>query len=159
MRREVLAIDPTQPVHSITTMSELLGSTVAPDRLSMWLLGALAGLALMLSAAGVYGVMTYGVRAQTHEIGVRMALGSAQRAVAMHVLRRGGGLLAMGVVVGAGLAWVASRAMSALLYEVSPTQPASYLVATVLLSTALLLACWLPARRAARVDPAIALRS
>lgn len=159
VRREVLAIDPTQPAHSVTTIGALVGTSIAPDRLSTWLLAALAALALTLAAVGVYGVMAHAVRARTREIGVRMALGATPGGVVARIVRRGAKLLAVGLLLGLGVALLAARLLSHLLFGVSATDAPTLVLAGTLLAAVVLAACWLPAARAAGIDPAAVLRS
>jgi len=159
LRDVVRALDPVLPVANIQTMDELLDSSLAPRQFNLLLLGAFAALALGLAAAGLYGVMSYVATQRTHEVGVRLALGAQQADILRMVVRRGLVLTATGVGVGlVGALWL-TRLLRTLLFEVSGADPATFTGVAVLLTIVAVLACWLPARRAARVDPMVALRS
>ncbi len=159
LRDVVRALDPILPVANIQTMDELLDSSLAPRQFSLLLLGAFAALALGLAAAGLYGVMSYVATQRTHEVGVRLALGAQQADILRMVVRRCLVLTATGVGVGlVGALWL-TRLLRTLLFEVSGADPATFTGVAVLLTIVAVLACWLPARRAARVDPMVALRS
>jgi putative ABC transport system permease protein len=159
IQRVVRGLDPSLPLYEMKTMSEWLDATVSPRRFNMMLLVAFGALALTLAAIGTYGVIAYSVSQRTQEIGIRMALGASQQDV-LHMVVGGGLRLAVaGVLVGVGLALAAGRFMSTLLFGVDSTDPMTFsAVALVLLGTAAL-AAWVPARRATRVDPMVALRS
>jgi predicted permease len=159
IQRVVRGLDPSLPVYEVKTMSEWLDATVSSRRFNMMLLVAFGALALTLAAIGTYGVMAYSVSQRIQEIGIRMALGASQRDV-MHMVVGGGLRLAFaGVLVGVGLALTAGRFMSTLLFGVDSTDSVTFsAVAVALLGTAAL-AAWVPARRATRVDPMVALRS
>lgn len=151
-------VDPKLPVTKVLTMDNLLLDSVAPRRFSMVLVGIFASLALLLSAAGVYGVMSYAVAQRTREIGLRMALGALPRSVLGLIVARAIRLALIGIVLGIAGALALAHLLAALLYGVRPTDPATFAgVAFVLLLVALL-ACYLPAHRAMRVDPMVALR-
>lgn len=158
MRSEVAAIDRDQPVSSLMTMDQRISDSVAPRRFNMFILGLFAALALVLAAIGIYGIMAFSVVQRTHEIGLRMALGASTGDVLKLVLQNGFKLAAIGIVVGLVVAFAATRVMSSLLYGVSATDPVIFIVDAVLLAIAALLACYIPARRATRVDPLVALR-
>jgi putative ABC transport system permease protein len=158
VRNEVAAIDRDQPVSNILTMDQRIADSVAPRRFNMFLLGLFAALALLLAAIGIYGIMAFSVAQRTHEIGVRMALGAGSGDVLKLVLRNGFKLALIGIVVGLAAAWAATRLMSTLLYGVSATDPATFLIDALLLAGVALLGCYLPARRATKVDPLVALR-
>jgi putative ABC transport system permease protein len=158
MRSEVAAIDRDQPVSSLMAMEQRISDSVAPRRFNMFILGLFAVLALVLAGIGIYGIMAFSVVQRTHEIGVRMALGANQRDVLRLVLRNGFRLAAIGIVVGLLAAFAATRVLSSLLYDVSATDPVIFVIDAVLLAVAALLACYIPARRATKVDPLVALR-
>lgn len=158
MRSEVAAIDRDQPVYSLMTMDQRIADSVAPRRFNMFILGLFASLALMLAAIGIYGIMAFSVAQRTHEIGVRMALGASASDVLKLVLSNGFKLALIGIVVGLLAAFAATRVLSSLLYGVSATDPAIFVIDAVLLAFAALLACYIPARRATKVDPLVALR-
>jgi predicted permease len=157
-RQEIRAVDPNQPVSNIATMEELLTEETGSRRLGMILLSAYAGLALGLAALGIYGVLAYFVTQQTPEIGVRMALGARPGDILVLVLRKGMTMTLLGI--GAGLlgALALTRLMASLLFGVSATDPITFVVIALLLLLVAGLACYLPARRATRVDPMVALR-
>jgi putative ABC transport system permease protein len=158
MRSEVAAIDRDQPISSLMTMDQRISDSIAPRRFNMFILGLFAALALVLAAIGIYGIMAFSVVQRTHEIGVRMALGASAGDVLRLVLRNGFKLALIGIVVGLLAAFAATRVLSTLLYGVSATDPAIFLIDALLLAVAALLACYIPARRATKVDPLIALR-
>lgn len=159
IKAEVRAVDPTQAVSNVRTMETLISRSVATDRFSMWLLGLLASLALALAATGLFSLLSYLVSQRTHEIGVRMALGARQRDIFRLVLGQGALLLVSGLAIGLGASFICARLFSSLLFEISPTDPYVFMITPALLSLAALLACYIPARRATRVDPLVALRS
>jgi len=150
--------DPTLPVTRVTTLDSLLAESVSPRRLSMSLLGVFAGLALALAAVGIYGVMSYVVSLRTNEIGIRMALGAKPGDIWRLVIRRGAGLAVLGVAIGTVGALALTKLLSSLLYAVKPTDPVTFAGVALLLGAIAVLACYLPARRAVRVDPMVALR-
>jgi putative ABC transport system permease protein len=158
LRREVLQIDPNQPVASIGMMTDLMGASVARPRFNFLLLSAFAALALVLALVGVYGVMSYAVSQRSHEIGVRMALGARATDVLSMVIRDGMGLVIAGVAFGLAASFALTRLMTSLLYEVSASDPFIFAGVTLALAAVAFAACYLPARRAARVDPMITLR-
>ena len=159
VRRAVTEVDPAIPLYSVHTMDEVVATSIGPER-SNSLLIALAGLlALVLAAVGVYGVIAYAVAQRTHEIGIRMALGAARRDVLRLVLRHGMILTLAGVAGGLGAAWAVTRVMAHLLYQVSVTDVTVFVAAPLVLVAVALLASYLPARRATKVDPMVALRA
>jgi putative ABC transport system permease protein len=158
MRGEVSAIDSDQPVYSLMTMDQRISDSIAPRRFNMFILGLFAGLALILAAIGIYGIMAFSVVQRTREIGVRMALGASTQDVLKLVMRNGFKLALIGIVVGLLAAFAATRVLASLLYDVSATDPVIFLIDAVLLAIAALLACYIPARRATKVDPLVALR-
>jgi predicted permease len=158
VKSQVYAIDPAQPVARVTTMDGLIGSSVSGRRFNMVLFGTFAALALVLSAVGIYGVISYSVSQRTREIGLRMALGARSGDVLAMVLRDGLVLTLIGVVIGVAGAMALTRLLSTLLYEISPADPVTYGGVAALILAVAALACLLPARRAATVEPMIALR-
>jgi putative ABC transport system permease protein len=159
IRHAVEEIDPEQALSRVITMERALSDSVAPRRFSAMLLGLFAGVALVLAAVGLYGVTAHLVTQRTHEIGVRMALGARQRDVMQLVVRQAMRLVAVGTVLGLTLALGVSRVVRTLLYQVSPTDPLTFVSMTMVLIAVAALASWLPARRATQVDPMVALRS
>jgi predicted permease len=159
VRREVTAADRNVPVYDVATMRERVRRETAPARFHTSLLGAFAGLALLLAAVGVYGVMAYAVAQRTREVGIRMALGANAGDVVRLIVGAGARLAAVGLAVGVVAAVMTVRVMAGLLYGVEPTDPATLGAAAAVLAGAALLACWLPARRAGRVEPTVALRA
>jgi putative ABC transport system permease protein len=158
MRTTVAAVDPTLPISNIRTLEEVVTASLAARRVTMWLIAAFAGLALLLALAGVYGVLAYSVTRRTSEIGVRLALGAEHARVLKTVLSQGMRPVMIGAVIGLGVALAASRLMASLLFEVSPYDASTYVAVVAALLVVATLACYLPARRVLRVDPATALR-
>jgi putative ABC transport system permease protein len=158
IRGALASIDPTTPLFAVRTIDEVMSAATRGDRFTTTLLTAFSGLALLLAAVGTYGVIAFGVSERTREIGVRMALGAAKSGVLAMVLREGLVLMLVAVPMAMLGVWFASRAISGLLYGVSPADPATIVLATLTLFGATLLACYIPARRAASVDPLIAMR-
>jgi putative ABC transport system permease protein len=157
-RRAVLAADPEQPVSDVRTMREVVEATTAQRRFSLLLLGVFAGIALLLAAVGIYGVVGYSVAQRTHEIGVRMALGARRGEILGLVLRQGMALALLGVGVGLVGALALTRLIAGLLFGVSASDPLTFAATAVLLSGVALLATFIPAHRATRVEPTAALR-
>jgi putative ABC transport system permease protein len=158
IRQAVAAVDRNQAIFLITSMEDLFSDSVSARRFTMSLLGGFSALALALAMMGVYGVVSYAVAQRTPEIGVRMALGAQDRDVLRMMLAQGMKPVVIGSVIGMVAALALSRALSSLLYGVTATDPATFAIVVLLLSLAALLACYLPARRATRVDPTVALR-
>jgi len=158
VRQQLAQIDREQPMARVMTLEEEFSSVVAQPRFTAWLLGAFAAVALLLAAIGAYGVISFAVTQRTHEIGVRMALGAAPGDVRGMVLRQGMGVVMAGAALGLACAFGLARVLRTMLYGVSSTDPATYTVVTLLLLAIALFACWIPARRATRVDPLVALR-
>ncbi len=159
VRAEVLALDSEQPVHDIKTMQDVVAASVATRRLAMYLFGVFAGFAVLLSAMGIYGVVSHSVAQRRHEIGIRMALGARGGDVSRMITAQSMRLTLVGIVLGAAGALGLAKLMSALLYGVSATDPATFVAVSVLLASVALAASYVPARRATRVDPTVALRS
>jgi putative ABC transport system permease protein len=157
-RQQVKAIDPDQPIYSVRTMHEIRAESVAPERLNLTLLSIFAGIALVLAIVGIYGVMSYSVTQRTHEIGIRMAIGAQPRDVFRMVLGQGMMLALIGVGIGLVGAFALTRLMATMLFGVEPTDPATFAAIAVLLTSVALLACYIPGRRATKVDPVISLR-
>jgi putative ABC transport system permease protein len=159
VRKLVQAIDPLQPIFSIQSMDRVVSDSVSDRRLNLLLLGIFAAVALLLASVGIYGVMSYSVEQRTREIGIRMALGAERRSVLRLIVGQGARLAAAGIGVGVIGAFALSRVMAGLLYGVSPTDPLTYVALAALLAAVAVAACAVPARRAVRVDPAVALRA
>jgi putative ABC transport system permease protein len=158
VRQEVRAIDPDQPIAAVRTMDEWVNTSVAASRYRTALLGLLALVALILASTGIYGVMSYSVAQRTHEIGVRMALGARRFDVIKLVVRQGMSLVIVGVVLGLGGAFALTRVMATLLFGVTAKDPATFTSVGVVLAAVAFVACYIPARRATKVDPLEALR-
>ena len=158
VRQIIREVDPDQPISNIATMSEVLGVEAEQRRMGMIMLVAFAGLALLLASLGIYGVLAYFVTQHTNEIGVRIALGANRHNILALVLKKGMGLTLLGVAIGLAASFALTRLMSSLLFGVKASDPLTFLVVPLLLATVALLACWIPARRATRVDPMVALR-
>ncbi|MBA3963958.1 MAG: ABC transporter permease [Chthoniobacterales bacterium] len=158
LRREIAAVAPNVGVFDAVALENEVADSLWQPRLRAWLLGFFSGLALLLAASGLYGTVAFGVARRTREIGIRMALGATRHGILRLVVRQGMRAVLCGLVLGVGVAWCLSRALQASLYGVSGSDLTSYGVASLLLVLAATTACWLPARRAARVNPNEALR-
>jgi len=158
-RAEVKAFDPNQIIWRAQTLEQLLGTSLAPRRFNMLLLGVFAAVALVLAAVGLYGVMSYSVSWRTQEIGIRMALGARRADVLRLVIRQGMVMTLIGLAVGLVGAFAMSRVLTGMLYGVSATDPLTFVGVSIVLLAVALLACLLPARRATRVEPIVALRA
>jgi predicted permease len=158
VRAELDVLDKDLPIEKVRTMTQLVAASVAQRRLSTQSLVVFAGSALGLAALGLYGVLAYNVAQRTREIGVRIALGAQHRDVQSLVVAQGMRLMLMGIGFGSAAALGLSGLVRALLFETAPSDPVTFVAVTALLCVVALLACWLPARRAARVDPMVALR-
>jgi putative ABC transport system permease protein len=159
IRREILALDPQLPLYNVRPMERIIDESVAPQRLSTLLFGGFAALALTLAAIGIYGVMSFAVAQRTHEIGIRVALGARTRDVLKLVVTQGMKPALAGIAIGLVASFGLTRFMKNLLFDVSATDPLTFAMITLLITAIGLLACWIPARRATKVDPLVALRN
>jgi putative ABC transport system permease protein len=158
VRQQVAAIDPDQPIYSVRTMHEIRAESVAPERLNLTLLSIFAGIALILAIVGIYGVMSYSVTQRTREIGIRMAIGAQPRDVFRMVIWQGMLLALIGVGIGLVGAFGFTRLMTTMLFGIEPTDPTTFAAIAVLLTAVALVACYVPGRRATKVDPVVSLR-
>jgi len=158
VRQQVYALEVKEPISHVMTMEQLLAQSVASRRFQMSLFGVFAAMALILASVGVYGVIAYSVSRRTHEIGIRMALGARPRDVLLMIVRQGMTLTLVGVSIGLAAALGLTRVLKGLLFGLSATDPQTFLLIAVLLLGVAFLACYLPARRATRVDPLVAIR-
>jgi len=158
VQRVIGSIDPALAAGDVLTLERVLTSSLSPQRITAGMLSVFAGIALLLAVIGIYGVMSYTVNQRTHEIGIRMALGAQQGDVVRRVLRHGLVLAALGIAIGGFAALMMTRGMKTLLHDVSPTDPLTFSIVAVILAVVAVLGSWLPARRAAAVDPVVALR-
>jgi putative ABC transport system permease protein len=158
IRRAVLAVDPDQPVANIRTMEQILDSDVSNRHLQMTLLSAFSALALVLASVGLYGVLCYGVAQRTSEIGLRMALGAQRSDVVGNIVRQALRLTLVGIGLGLAGAFVITRTFRSFLFDVSPTDPTTFAAVALLLLIVATAASYIPARRAATVDPVLALK-
>jgi putative ABC transport system permease protein len=158
VRRAIAEIDGSQPAFEMQSLESALARTIAPRRFNLFLLGTFAGSALLLSVIGIYGAMAYAVTQRTHEIGVRMALGARRGEIVRMVVRQGMVVALTGIVSGTAAAFGLTRLMAALLYDVKSTDPWTFAAVAIALTVTSLLASWIPALQAARVDPLRALR-
>ena len=158
VRQAIRDVDPDQPISNVATMSELLGEEAGQRRLGMIMLAAFSVLALLLASIGIYGVLAYFVTQHTNEIGVRLALGATPRNILLMIVKRGMGLTLLGISIGLAASFALTRLMTSLLFEVKAVDPLTFLFVPLLLAAAALLACSIPARRAMKVDPLVALR-
>ncbi len=158
VRNAIRAVDPDTPVYQIAPMRQLISTSVAQRRFTLVLLGVFAAIALLMSAIGIYGVMTYTVSQRTQEIGIRVALGAQTGDVLRLVIMEGMSLVIAGAIIGLTAASAATRLMEGLLFGVKATDPLAFSMLPLLLVSVALLACYIPARRATKVDPMVALR-
>ena len=158
VRQIIREVDPDQPISNVATMEEVLGTEAAQRRMGMIMLVGFALLALLLASLGIYGVLAYFVTQHTSEIGVRQALGATPRDILLLVLKKGMGLTLVGVAIGLVSAFALTRLMSSLLFGVKASDPLTFVAVPLLLAFVALLACYIPARRATKVDPLVALR-
>jgi putative ABC transport system permease protein len=158
IRHAVATVDPDQALYNVVTMEQALGDSISKERFAMFMLALFAAMAFILAIGGIYGVMSYSVTQRTHEIGVRVALGAKGPDVVMMIVRQGIVLIGIGITIGLGSSFALTRVLASLLYGVKPTDPAVFSAAALLLGLVALFACYVPARRAARVNPMDALR-
>ncbi len=158
VRQAIWSVDPEQPITGVASMEEILDAELFQRRVQTTLLAAFAGLALVLAALGLYGVLSHLVGQQIPEIGMRMALGAAPSDILRHIVGHGLWLTGIGLGFGIAAALAVSRLLGAVLFGVKPTDPLTYGAVTVVLLLTAVIACYLPARRAMQVDPIIALR-
>jgi putative ABC transport system permease protein len=159
LQREIRTLDPNQPVSDVRTMEQVMSDTFSRARFNTLLLALFAALATLLSAVGIFGVMNYSVALRTREIGLRVAIGAQPRQVLLLILRQGLLLTIVGVVIGLLAALALTRLLSGLLFGVAAVDPSTFASISVLLIAVSLVACYLPARRAMKIDPLLALRS
>jgi putative ABC transport system permease protein len=159
MTRMVQSVDKDARMTNVETLEQVLSDSAAEPRFQTGLVGSFGVLGLVLAIVGVYGVISYSVVQKTHEIGVRMALGAGRRDVVRMILKEGMVLAVSGIAIGTAGALALTRVLRGMLYEIAPTDPATFVGVTVFLTIAALAACYLPARRATCVDPMRALRS
>jgi len=158
VRRTVAGMDSSLPVFNVRTMDQVIVESSSDTRFEALLLGTFAGLALLLAAVGIYGVMSYLVAQRTQELGIRMALGAQPFDVLRLVIGRGVALTVAGLAIGLVAAFAITRLLSKLLFGVSATDPVTFFSVALLLGIVALAACYIPARRATRIDPLVALR-
>jgi putative ABC transport system permease protein len=158
IRRMIQELEPNLPVPNIQTMTDTIGTSLYAARLGAWLLGAFGGLALVLAAIGIYGVLSFSVSRRTREMGIRLALGADARDVFLLVVRDGMLLVGAGIIVGLAGALASGRSLASFLYGISTTDWPTFAGVTVILTSVALVACVIPAFRAMRVNPIAALR-
>jgi putative ABC transport system permease protein len=159
VRRIVKQADPELPISDVRTLEEILDSDTSPRRVQIRVLSAFTGLALLLAGLGIYGLLSYAVSQRIPEIGVRLALGARPSSILRMVLADGARLAGLGALLGLGLAYVAARTMEALLAGITPGDPVTFAAALSLATFTTLVGCLVPALRAVRVDPTVALRA
>jgi putative ABC transport system permease protein len=158
VRHEVESIDPNVPVHSISSMDQIIARSVADRRFALELLGVFAVVALLLAAVGIYGVMSYSFSQRTHEVGIRVALGAQRGDILRMVLGEGMRIVVIGLASGLVGAAIMTRVFRSMLFGVGPADPVTFLFVSAILASVALFACYIPARRATCVEPLIALR-
>jgi len=146
-------IEPNTTILETSTLADAASQSVGETQLALWLLGIFAATALALAAIGVYGVMSYGVRQRTREIGTRVALGATRQNIVWLIMRQGAGIATIGVALGLGAGLIASRTLVTMLYGISAWDPKTLAIASLVLFMTTMVACYLPARRAASIDP------
>jgi putative ABC transport system permease protein len=159
LREAVKSLDPDVPLYAVRTLDEIVSDRTAQRRLAVMLITVFAAVALLLAAIGIYGVMSYAVAQRTQEIGIRMALGAERHDILRMVLRHGSLMAVTGIGLGIVVALGLARLITSLLFQVSATDPPTFSVVPLVLIAVALVACYIPARRATRVDPLVALRS
>jgi putative ABC transport system permease protein len=158
VQREIQKVDANLPAYDVKTMRQVISDSVSDPRFNALLLAVFAGLALVLAAVGIYGVISYSVTQRTHELGIRMALGAEPRDIMRLVVGQGISMALAGIVIGVGLALAVTRVIASFLFGVSATDPATFVVVSLILAGVALGASFVPARRATKVDPMVALR-
>jgi putative ABC transport system permease protein len=158
VKREIAQLDPTLSLSEFSSMEEITARSVATQRFNMLLLGLFAGLGLLLAGVGIYGVVAYSVAQRTNEIGLRIALGAQAGDVVRLILKHGLALALAGVALGAVVSFGLTRLMKGFLFGVGATDPLTFVAVALSLTLVALVACWIPARRATKVDPMVALR-
>jgi putative ABC transport system permease protein len=159
VRARILAVDKDQPVTAVRPLEEAIADSMGAQRFSTWLLSAFASIAVVLASVGLYGVMAYLVTQRSHEIGLRMALGAPRTNVFKMVIGQGMVLTAIGIAIGVAGALALTRLMATMLYEITTTDPLTFAAIPVILAVVAFFACYLPALRATKVDPMVALRT
>jgi putative ABC transport system permease protein len=158
VRKVVESVDLNVPVHSISSMDQIIARSVADRRFALELLGIFAAVALLLAAIGIYGVMSYGFSQRTHEVGIRMALGAQRLDILRMALVEGMQIVGIGLAAGLAGAAIMTRLFQSMLFNVAPSDPITFLAASTLLACVAFFACYIPAQRATRVNPLVALR-
>jgi len=158
VRRAAAEVDKSASVSDVKTLEHIVSQAVTQPRFNLFLLGLFSGIALLLSAAGIYGVTAYSVTQRTHEFGIRMALGAQRSDVLKMIIKQGMLLISTGIAIGLLASFALTRLLKAMLFGVGLTDPLTFVTITLLLSLVALLACYIPARRATKVDPLEALR-
>jgi putative ABC transport system permease protein len=158
VQKEIRALDPEQPIADVSTMDQVISKSIARPRFNTLLLSIFAGVALLLASVGLYGVMNYSATQRTHEVGIRMALGATRGDIMRLVVGNGMMLTLAGIVIGIVASWGLTRVMANMLFGVTATDLPTFLGVSAVLATVALVANYIPARRATRVDPIIALR-
>jgi putative ABC transport system permease protein len=158
VRQVVESVDPNVPVHSISSMDEIIARSLADRRFALELLGVFAAVALLLAAVGIYGVMAYSFSQRTHEVGIRMALGAQRLDILRMALGEGMRIVVIGLASGLVGAAIVSRIFRSMLFDVAPADPITYFAVSAILAGVAIFACYIPARRATRIDPLVALR-